>query len=147
MAISLSHVGVCVSDMERSVRFYVDGLGFEKVIDYEVGPEYGTLMEVDAPRVASQFLSRDGVSIELLQFVEPGHLGDGTRREMNRLGLTHFCVRVDDVDATAEAIRAAGGVVLDDTRTSTDLGGGLVTDFVYCTDPDGIRVELMKLPS
>jgi catechol 2,3-dioxygenase-like lactoylglutathione lyase family enzyme len=146
MAVTLSHIGVCVSDMDRSVRFYVEGLGFEPVIDYEVGPEYGTLMEVDGPRVRSQFLRRDGVSIELLQFVEPGHLGDGSRREMNRLGLTHFCLRVDDVDEVAGAIRDAGGTVVEDTRTSVDLGGGAVTDFVYCTDPDGIRVELMRLP-
>ena len=146
VGITLSHIGICVSDMERSVRFYVDGLGFEPVVDYEVGPEYGALMEVESPRVASRFLRRDGVSIELLQFLEPGHVGDGTRRPMNRLGLTHLCLRVDDVDEAADAIRAAGGTVLDGTRPRTDLGGGAVTDFVYCTDPDGIRVELMHLP-
>jgi lactoylglutathione lyase len=146
VGISLSHIGICVSDLARSLRFYVNGLGFEPVMDYEVGPEYGVLMEVPAPRVASQFLRRDGVSIELLQFLEPGHEGDGTRRPMNRLGLTHLCVRVDDVDDAAAQIRAAGGAVLDSTRTRTDLGGGAVTDFVYCTDPDGVRVELMRLP-
>lgn len=145
--ITLSHIGVCVSDMERSVRFYVDGLGFEPVVDYQVGPEYGALMEVDEPAVASQFLQRDGVSIELLQFVTPGHLGDGTRREMNRLGLTHFCLRVDDVDDAARAIREAGGTVVESTRTTLELGPGMVTDFVYCTDPDGTRVELMNLPT
>ncbi len=146
MALSLSHIGICVSDMARSVRFYVDGLGFEPVMDYEVGPEFGVLMEVPEPRVSSQFLRRDGVSVELLQFVEPGHEGDGTRRPMNRLGLTHLCLRVDDVDEVAARIRDAGGTVLDATRTRTDLGGGMTTDFVYCTDPDGIRVELMHLP-
>lgn len=146
MGFILSHLGMCVSDMERSTRFYVDGLGFEPVIDYRVGPEYGPLMEVDEPAVASQFLRRDGVSIELLQFLHPGHIGDGTRREMNRLGLTHLCLRVDDVEATARAIAAAGGTVVESTRTTLDLGPGLTTDFVYCTDPDGTRIELMRLP-
>ncbi len=29
MAVRISHVGLCVSDLEKSLRFYVDGLGFE----------------------------------------------------------------------------------------------------------------------
>ena len=147
MEIKLSHVGICVSDMERSVRFYVDGLGFTPTVAYEVGAEYGTLMEVDGSRVASQFLTRDGVSVELLQFLQPGHTGDGSRRPMNQVGLTHLCLRVDDVDAVAAAIAAAGGTVLDGTRTTLDHGGRTPADFVYCTDPDGTRIELMRLPT
>jgi catechol 2,3-dioxygenase-like lactoylglutathione lyase family enzyme len=145
MAIKLSHLGICVSDMERSVRFYVDGLGFEPVVSYEVGPEFGRLMEVADPQVASQFLARDGVSIELLQFLEPGAVGDGSRRQMNQLGLTHLCLRVDHVDEVAEAVRAAGGAVLEETRTTLGEGNG-AADFLYCTDPAGIRIELMHLP-
>lgn len=145
MAMKLSHLGICVTDMERSVRFYVDGLGFEPVVSYEVGPEFGRLMEVEGAQVASQFLSRDGVSIELLQFLEPGAVGDGSRRRMNQLGLTHLCLRVDHVDEVADAIRAAGGTVLEETRTTLGDGEG-APDFVYCTDPDGVRIELMHLP-
>ena len=29
MELSFSHVGICVSDLERSLRFYCEGLGFE----------------------------------------------------------------------------------------------------------------------
>jgi hypothetical protein len=35
--------------------------------------------------------------------------------------------------------------VLPDTRTTLGQGAGLM-DFVYCMDPDGTRVELMRLP-
>jgi len=31
------------------------------------------------------------------------------------------------------------------TRTTFDLPGATL-DFVYCTDPDGVRIELMHLP-
>jgi catechol 2,3-dioxygenase-like lactoylglutathione lyase family enzyme len=30
MSTSLSHLGLCVSDLERSLRFHCDGLGFER---------------------------------------------------------------------------------------------------------------------
>jgi lactoylglutathione lyase len=83
--------------------------------------------------------------VELLGFTEPGTTGEGGRRPMNQLGLTHFSLRVDDVEAVAAAIVALGGSVVDGTRTTFDLGGATL-DFVYCTDPDGVRIELMHLP-
>ena len=138
--LSFSHFGVCVSDLDRSTRFYVEALGFEPTVAHDVGPEFGGLMEVDGARVRSQFLQRDGVSMELLRFDAPGHTGDGERRPVNQLGLTHLCFRVDDVDEVAGRVRELGGTVHDHTRTR--LGD---LDFLYCTDPDGTRVELMRL--
>ena len=35
-----SHLGVCVASLERSMRFYCDGLGFEMAETYAVGNEY-----------------------------------------------------------------------------------------------------------
>jgi lactoylglutathione lyase len=82
--------------------------------------------------------------VELLDFVEPGTSGDADRRPMNQLGLTHLSFRVDDVGAVAERVAAMGGTVLTGTRTTFDLGSSAL-DFVYCTDPDGVRIELMDL--
>ena len=145
MDVTVSHIGVCVSDVERSRRFYVEALGFEEVGSHRVGPEFGALMEVDDPDVRSLMLSRDGLTIELLGFDAPGHSGSGRRRPMNELGFTHLSVRVDDVDEVASAIERFGGTVLAATRTPVDVGG-VHLDFLYCTDPDGVRIELMKLP-
>jgi predicted enzyme related to lactoylglutathione lyase len=44
------------------------------------------------------------------------------------------------VDAVAARIEELGGTVQEETRTTF---GEL--DFVYCRDPDGTRVELMRL--
>jgi catechol 2,3-dioxygenase-like lactoylglutathione lyase family enzyme len=144
---AFSHVGLCVSDLERSLRFYCQGLGFELVESYTVGTELGRLMEVDGEIVLqSRFITRDGVRLELLRFDTPGFQGQAARRPMNQLGLTHLSVRVEDVDAMAARIRELGGAVFDHTRTKIDHPGGSSSDFVYCTDPDGVRIELMRLP-
>src|SRR5262245_56878843 len=141
----VSHIGICVSDMDRSLRFYRDGLGFEPTHDYTIGPEFSALMEVEGVQLHSQFLRRGGVTIELLHFTEPGQSGDGSRRPINRLGISHLSVRVADVGAAAARVEQVGGRVVPGTRTTFGEGAAAM-DFVYCTDPDGTRVELMHLP-
>jgi lactoylglutathione lyase len=146
MTLSFSHLGICVSDLERSLRFYCDGLGFEQVAAHQIGQEFAALMEVEDVALESRMLRRDGVTIELLAYTHPGSVGDGQRRPMNRLGLTHLSLRVDDVDGVAATIEGLGGTVVQGTRTTMDMPG-LHLDFLYCTDPDGVRIELMDLPT
>jgi len=62
---------------------------------------------------------------------------------MNQLGLTHLSFRVDDLEAVAQKIEEMGGTVHTGTRTTF----GPTLDFIYCTDPDGVRIELMCLPT
>ena len=144
MAISISHIGICVSDLERSLAFYCEGLGFELTASHAVGSEFAALMEVDRVELESRMVTQGGVTIELLSFTAPGHTGDRGRRPMNRLGLTHLSLRVGDVDEVAATIERLGGKVVRGTRTTFDLGEAAL-DFLYCTDPDGVRIELMYL--
>jgi len=142
--VKFSHIGICVSDLERSVRFYCEGLGFELVQSHTVGQEFGRLMELDDVVLQSRFVSRDGISVELFHFDSPGHSGEPERRPMNQLGITHLSLRVGDLDAVAHVIESLGGTVLGGTRTT--FGSSDALDFVYCTDPDGVRIELMHIP-
>ena len=143
-----SHVGVCCSDLERSTRFYVDVLGFRELFTVELGPEVAPTMEVDG-RFRSRLLARDDLRLELLCWIHPPAQGDGERHPMDRLGMTHLCFRVDDVDTLGELVAAAeraGGTVHPATRSVQDgmgVGGGPVKT-MYLTDPDGVRVEVMS---
>jgi catechol 2,3-dioxygenase-like lactoylglutathione lyase family enzyme len=145
MATTFSHLGICVSDLERSLRFYCEALGFAPAESHSVGEEFGVLMELDGVALRSQFIRRDGVAIELLHFSSPPATGDPVRRPMNQLGLTHLSLRVDEVDGVAEAVERLGGTVVSATRTTFAMAGAAL-DFLYCTDPDGVRIELMRLP-
>lgn len=137
-----SHIGICVSDLDRSMRFYCEGLGFEVAERYELDstklPGLERTLEVRADVVlTSQLIERDGLRIELLKFHEPGVVGSPSQRR-NQLGLTHLCFYVDSVDEAAERMLEHGGFVLDQTR------GNLGTDIVFLVDPDGVRIELMR---
>ena len=141
---AFSHFGICVSDLERSLRFYCDALGFEKAESHAIGSEFARLMDLPDVAVTSQFIRRGPTAIELLAFKEPVPFGERARRAVNQLGLTHLSFRVRDVAGTAARIVELGGAVVESSRTIIDLGGTAL-EFVYCTDPDGVRVELMDL--
>ena len=139
---AFSHFGICVSDLERSVAFYCGALGFERAESHAIGTEFARLMDLPDVAVTSQFVRRGPTAIELLAFTAPAPFGERERRAVNQLGLTHLSFRVRDVAATTARIVALGGAVVESSRTCIDLGGTAL-EFVYCTDPDGVRVELM----
>jgi len=64
-----SHVGICVSDLERSLAFYRDALGFREVGRLDVtGEAPETLLGLRDVDLEAVFLERDGVRIELLHY-------------------------------------------------------------------------------
>lgn len=141
---SLSHVGICVSDLERSASFYRDGLGFRELHRMQIeGGDAATLLGVPGVRLEVAYLERDGTVIELLHYPEPGHEVGDVPRPMNRVGLTHLSLRVGDFDAVVAAIEAAGGALLPETATRRPEYGMSVA---FVTDPDGLRIELLEAP-
>jgi catechol 2,3-dioxygenase-like lactoylglutathione lyase family enzyme len=141
---TFSHFGICVSDLDRSLRFYCEALGFEVAESHAIGSEFARLMDFTDVAVTSQFIRKGTVAIELLAFAEPAPFGDGQRRAVNQLGLTHLSFRVSDVEGVVAKVVELGGTVVESSRTTIDFGGTPL-EFVYCTDPDGVRVELMDL--
>ena len=135
-----SHIGLCVDDLDRSRRFYVDGLGFAEFARFDLTRP---LAEVDAPHdFTSFFIQKDGLRIELLHYRSPGSIGrPATRR--NQLGLTHLSFVVDDVDAAARELEGFGGTIIEGTRSGHDDPDAV--QIIFLADPDGTRVELMRL--
>jgi len=135
-----SHIGLCVRDLERSRRFYVDGLGFEEFARFEITRP---IAEVDPPcDFTSFFVQKDGLRIELLDYRSPGVIGSPSTRR-NHLGLTHLSFVVDDVDAAARALEAFGATIVEGTRSGQDDPDAV--QIIFLADPDGTRVELMRL--
>jgi len=138
---SFSHLAVCVSDLESSKRFYSEALGF--IIDHDVsaGEPYGRLVELPNFKYSASFLRHEGagVMLELLKIESPGHIGPSERRPINQLGITHLSFVIDDLDAVCGLIEKHGGRALRETRVDSDFGA-----IVFCTDPDGARIELWE---
>jgi catechol 2,3-dioxygenase-like lactoylglutathione lyase family enzyme len=111
----LTHVGICVSELERSTRFYRELLGFVPEHELAVeGEPTDTLLRLRGTKLTAVYLARDGVRIELLHFARPP-APPRRERAMNEHGLTHLSFRVADLEAVLAGLRAAGERVLEDT--------------------------------
>ncbi|MFN7148373.1 MAG: VOC family protein, partial [Microthrixaceae bacterium] len=75
-----SHLGLCVSDLDATMRFYCDGLGFSAAerfdLDDDMLPGLGASLEVPGQvAVASQFIRLGDMAIELLHYTSPAATG------------------------------------------------------------------------
>jgi lactoylglutathione lyase len=139
----MSHTGVCVSDLEASLRFYTEGLGFEVAEGYDVGDEVADTLEV--PRgvvLRSQMIVKDGTKLELLGWTSPAVEGTPSSAR-NQLGLTHLSFEVEDLPAVEARLVELGATVIESTRTHIDMGVATL-DLLFLADPDGTRIELME---
>jgi lactoylglutathione lyase len=135
-----SHVGLCVSDLARSQRFYCEGLGFQPATRLEfAGEPSATLLGLPGVDLVAVFLRRDGLVLELIHYAKPAATGDPAPRAMNRLGLSHLSMRVAGADAVAARLVELGGRVLEQTRIENPE---LDAAAVFVLDPDGTRIEL-----
>lgn len=140
----LSHLGICVADLERSLRFYREGLGFREVSALDLsGEPSATLLGLPGVSLRARYLERDGARIELLHYPAPGALGDGRPRPMNARGLTHLSFRVEGLDAVVARLVELGGGALAGTRIGNPRVG---MQAVFVQDPDGTRIELFEAP-
>jgi lactoylglutathione lyase len=141
------HVGVTVSDLERSVRFYTEGLGLEVAVRQTSAAEYLSMVGHPGVEIATAFVEApcDGVRIELQEY---RRVGDHGSREPGTapVGSSHICFRVGDVATALRRAEAAGGRrVTDPVDIDSGINGGGAA--VYLRDPDGYTIELFQPPT
>jgi glyoxylase I family protein len=139
----LAHIGICVSDLDRSMRFYGEALGFRLDHLCDALPPFESHAEFEQIAMRGALYEFQGCIIELMYFDAPGFKGPAERRPMNQLGFTHFSFEVDDIDAVIERIVKYEGTLHPSTRLAVSGKG----EFVFCTDPDGVRIQLWQRPA
>ncbi len=133
---TFNHVGLCVSDRERSRRFYESLLGFE--FWWEIEPPDGLtakLVQLPEPLgVHATYLVRDGFVLELMDYAKR-QVHTGSERVMDQIGLTHISFSVSDLSGVLEKVEEFGGAVVAGTVTEA---------MAMIRDPDGQLLELLS---
>ena len=143
-SVRLSHVGLCVSDLEWSLRFFTEGLGFQVAASYRFGDEGAAVAEMPSGGVQgeSTMLDKDGARLELLSYPSPGTQGLPSMVR-NQLGLTHLCFEVESIAETSARLVSLGASVIESSRTHVEKETYTV-DMLVLADRDGNRVELLE---
>jgi catechol 2,3-dioxygenase-like lactoylglutathione lyase family enzyme len=144
----VAHIAMCVSDLERSLRFYRDVLGMTVQLHttqamamrpgassramYDAGHVSRTVAHVwcDDPSMVGPFLVLTS---------HPGDQVSGKPIKLDQLGISHLSFIVDDLRRVADELAAKGVRIAGELKDFCDEQGRMRTFFVH--DPDQILVQ------
>jgi catechol 2,3-dioxygenase-like lactoylglutathione lyase family enzyme len=130
----IRHIAISTQDPEATAKFYVDVFGLKQV------------GRVDSMAASGYYLTDGDINVAILKFKNDQAAGVERGKEWS--GLHHFGFQVDDVDAAAERLAAAGIKPRDDINAALQIGhgekraGGNVE--VKYAAPDGVTVDISE---
>jgi len=122
---SIGHVALSVKDIDRSLDFYVNKLGFTEMFRLDRDDRLWIVY----------------LRITDTQFIElfPDGVGEGAPPFAN-IGFNHLCLEVDDIDAAIAELKGNGVTLTAEKKLGVDHNYQ-----AWIADPEGNRIELMQL--
>jgi catechol 2,3-dioxygenase-like lactoylglutathione lyase family enzyme len=144
--ISADHTGITVSNLERSLAFWRNVLGFELS---HTAHQKGELAEEitgvkDAELKLAVLKTPGGHKIELLEYLAPVDRKRANVRPCD-VGSVHVALLVNDLDTVLERIAASGWKAVGKPQMLT-AGPNAGKRIMYVRDPDGTTIEFMEPP-
>jgi catechol 2,3-dioxygenase-like lactoylglutathione lyase family enzyme len=142
----IHHTAIVTADVERSMRFWCDGLGFTELFDHTFTGDWPTLFNAGTDRLRLIFLgdpdTPDAGIVELVQF--EGAAAASPPPDAPAFGFFLLSLQ-RDVDATLAGL-ADLGFADGARRIEMPAPGGKTVAMAVITAPDGVRVELVGAP-
>ncbi|MFV0363160.1 MAG: VOC family protein [Suipraeoptans sp.] len=123
----IGHVAIRVTDMEKALCFYCDGLGFKRKF----------ALQDDKQRPWIEYLE-----IGPYFFVElfyDNEKREAIKQDPERLGYLHLSIEVNNLKEYKKQIEKSGITFDGEIKMQTDNSWQL-----WATDPDGNRIEIME---
>jgi glyoxylase I family protein len=148
----IHHVAIAVSDMERSVAFYRDILGFRKTLDMPLkSAGLERLLRLRPGTTGRSIIMQQGLSmvgeVELVQF-SPAPTTPTPAKGAGGLGafLLSFEVRGEEMAAVYQRLLEQGIKCYSEPQVVELPKYGAMRAVIF-EDPDGQMIELVQLPS
>ena len=139
----ISHIAVCVRDLDKSLVFYRDILGMtvfmDAIQDTSTGSRAYTYKHHRDTRRVVHLGWGKGEEPYLVMTCHPGGEPDGEPIKLDQIGVSHFSFTVDDVMGLANELVAKGVEIPGGIEAFTNAGGKLSA--FYVVDPNGILVQ------
>lgn len=147
MLSSVAHIGITVSDLERSAAFYRDILGLapvgEMIMD---GPETAALFQRPGCSARVAYFrpeKQDTPPVELIQFTDEAAVPE--EHSLFKTSISELCFVTDDIDREYSRLKGLGVEFVSEPQTFDSTAYGLgKSRAVYFYDPDGNILELIQ---
>jgi methylmalonyl-CoA epimerase len=127
---TIDHLGIAVRSIDQALQFYQDQLGLSV-----------TLREtVEQEKVHAAMLPLGDARIELLEASEPSSVIFKFIEKRGE-GLHHIAIKVPDLNASVERLKALGARLLNEPRRGA---GGHLYAFVHPASTGGVLLELIQ---
>ena len=144
--IAADHTGFTVSNLERSLAFWQDVLGFElSHRAHQTGDLASEITGVPGAEISIAVLKAPGHKIELLEYLAPPDRKKHVDLSPCDVGSVHVALTVDNLDAVLNTIAASGWKAAGKPQTLKS-GPNAGKRVVYVRDPDGTTIEFMQPP-
>ena len=144
---AVHHVGLVVTDLDRSIRFYHDLLGLpfaNEPTPWFDGPALEKGVGVPGARLRQTSLwVGEHSTMELIEYAN--RPASSTAPVPNHhLGAAHVCFKVADIHATKAELESQGVTFYSDVNV-VDEGPLAGWRWCYFSDPDGLALELVEV--
>ena len=135
------HMGIVVSDMEKSLKFYRDllGLKVKSLVDEEGEFLDNMLAHENVKNKVAKLYAKNGNA--LVELIDSKSYGNKKDRDFFTIGASHFAFTVDNLEKTYDYL-VKNGVKFTAPPQQTPDGFAKVT---FCEDPDGTLIELVEV--
>lgn len=144
--ISADHTGITVSNLDRSLAFWRDVLGFElSHTTHQIGEMAEEITGVKGAELKLAVVKTPGGhKIELLEYLAPADRKCANLGPCD-LGHVHVALLVNDLEAVLGRIAASGWKAAGKPQM-LKTGPNTGKRVVYVRDPDGTTIEFMQVP-
>lgn len=143
--LSTNHTSFTVSNLNRSIEFFTEALGFELI---SRAPRDSAIIEqitgVKGAQLDVAYVQGPGHRLELIQYLAPAEKGR-VRSLPCDTGFAHIAYDVDDIDAAIAASKPHGVIPIGDP-VAIDKGPNKGGRVVYLRDPDDVTIEYIQKP-
>jgi len=138
----IRHIGIVVSNMDNSLKFYRDllGLKIEKNLD-ESGQYIDNMLALKNVKVNTVKMSANNGTtlIELLEF--KSHTTKNINKKIYEVGPSHIAFTVKNLDDTYDFLKKRGVKFNAPPQISPDR----YAKVTFCYDPDDTPIELVEV--